>query len=79
MNKIWFKRKRYGYGWTPCTWEGWTVLLLWVIGFVYLTSKITKGDISELYLIFIYTAGLILMCIWKGEKPRWQWGEKDKE
>jgi uncharacterized membrane protein YhaH (DUF805 family) len=29
--------------------------------------------------IFIMTGILIYVCYIKGEKPRWQWGEKDKE
>ena len=26
----WFKRKRWGYGWTPAGWEGWLATLLMV-------------------------------------------------
>ncbi len=24
-DKLWFKAKKFGWGWTPCSWEGWTV------------------------------------------------------
>jgi len=24
--KLWFKAKRYGWGWTPACWQGWLVL-----------------------------------------------------
>ena len=24
----WFRRKRFGWGWTPISWEGWVVTLL---------------------------------------------------
>ena len=31
MTQYWFKPKRYGYGATPVTWEGWAVILTAVI------------------------------------------------
>ena len=31
MNRpIWFKRKTYGYGWTPATWQGWLIIAVWI-------------------------------------------------
>lgn len=33
-SKYWFKRKRYGYGLTPSTWQGWLTIfgfLLFII------------------------------------------------
>ncbi len=24
----WFRRKTLGYGWAPCTWQGWMVMAL---------------------------------------------------
>ena len=27
----WFCRKRFGYGWTPCSWQGWAATLLFVL------------------------------------------------
>ena len=26
--KPWFKPKRFGYGWTPASWQGWAVTLV---------------------------------------------------
>ncbi|MBV9549496.1 MAG: hypothetical protein JO256_07470 [Alphaproteobacteria bacterium] len=26
----WFRKKTFGYGWTPCSWEGWLATLLFV-------------------------------------------------
>ena len=28
----WFKRKLYGWGWTPARWQGWVVLVVYIIG-----------------------------------------------
>jgi hypothetical protein len=29
--KVWFKPRSFGYGWTPASWEGWTVTLVWMV------------------------------------------------
>ena len=42
-NEYWFKPKRFGYGEEPCTWEGWLV----VLGFIVLilgVSFLVKPD-----------------------------------
>ena len=28
--KLWFKAKRFGYGWTPIVWQGWAFLIVCV-------------------------------------------------
>ena len=28
--KLWFRAKRYGWGWYPCSWQGWAVLAMYV-------------------------------------------------
>ena len=75
-NKIWFVNKTYGYGWTPSTWEGWVVVLLWLIFFIPLTLIIEHNRILGMIGIFFITGLLLFICYKKGEKPRWQWGEK---
>ena len=77
-NKIWFVRKTYGYGWTPSTWEGWLVIFLWLILFIPLTIMIEYNWILYLGGIFIITGMLVYIAYKKGEKARWQWGEKDE-
>ena len=84
----WFKRKLYGWGWTPATWEGWIVLAIFIL---YITSiaigisnqaksgLLTDGDTTEFIIkVLIAVAVLIYICFKKGEKPRWQWGLEDK-
>lgn len=71
-NKIWFFRKTYGYGWTPSTWEGWLVILVWLIIFISLTIRIEDNLISNLGGVLGMTGLLIYIYYKKGEKPRWQ-------
>lgn len=80
----WFKRKLYGWGWTPVKWQGWLVILIYValistIAFMREESIPGNPDSGSNFLIFalpiiLLTALLIFICYKKGEKPRWQWG-----
>lgn len=83
MNKLWFKRKIYGWGWYPATWEGWIVMLIY-IGAVFsfaLTIDETSPPREFVFTFFLpftlLTITLITLCYKKGEKPKWQWGNKD--
>lgn len=75
-NNLWFKRKTYGYGWTPTTWQGWAVIVVWLILFYFAVTKI-DSEIVKLVSILILTGILIFVSYKKGEKPKWQWGKKD--
>lgn len=86
MKRIWFKRKLYGWGWAPVTWEGWLVILVY-IGLI-LTLAFTREEyvpgnpdsgsnflVSALPII-VLTILLVTISYKKGEKPRWQWGKR---
>lgn len=82
--KIWFKRKRYGWGWYPVTWQGWAVLLVYlgVIVPVAVSVDSNAHSLSDSIIGFAIpwialTSVLIGICYKKGETPRWQWGQKD--
>lgn len=86
MSKLWFKRKTYGWGWVPVSIEGWLVVFVYTIFIwwlfkdadTYLDFSIDTLIWFALPLVFS-TAVLIGVCYWKGEKPRWSWGEKKDE
>ncbi len=83
--KLWFKRKRYGWGWTPATWEGWVV----IVGYIALvalfgaTIDLDSAPIEVLATfalpVVLLTLTLIRICYRKGESPRWQWGNEDND
>jgi len=75
-NGYWFKRKLYGWGWTPVKWQGWLAVFIWVILFVFGILKMDHEWLKNLIFIFIFTGILIYICYKKGEKPKWQWGYK---
>lgn len=80
MNKkIWFRRKLYGWGWTPVTWQGWVVILVWAIFFTFAMIMMDHEWLKNTLFIFLSTFFLIYICYKKGEKPRWQWGRRKED
>ncbi|MFZ2521885.1 MAG: hypothetical protein WAX44_02575 [Minisyncoccia bacterium] len=78
-NKLWFESKKYGWGWTPTSWEGWFVLLLYIVAITLNFLNIDKFSHSasdtliNLSLPFIInTIFLIIICYAKGKRPRWR-------
>jgi len=81
----WFKRKPYGWGWVAVTWQGWLVLLLFITIVVWNFIRIDSHShsVSDTFINFIpetFVLALLvfLVCLKKGEKPRWQWGLNEK-
>lgn len=79
--KIWFKAKRYGWGWTPASIEGWICIAIFmalVIITAFLVEKFTNSEmefaIIYMLLLLLQTIPLIYICYKKGEKPGWRWG-----
>lgn len=77
----WFKRKWYGWGWTPVKWQGWVATLLYtalilVISFTLVDENSTDREVifGALIPIAILTALFIAIAYKTGESPRWQWG-----
>lgn len=79
--KLWFKAKRFGWGWTPCTWQGWAILVLYFVGLVpiFIFGDAQPKSFFEVLRLFpqvlVLTIFLIIICYVTGEKPRWRWGE----
>lgn len=76
----WFPAKRYGWGWgPPATWQGWVVVVTWFIilalGLLVLESR-RKGLGWMLLFISLMSLVLVLVCYWKGEPPKWRWGDR---
>lgn len=78
---FWFKRKLYGWGWTPAKWQGWAIILVFIL-FVLWTgfdlASYKEPTNTQLFWFFaklvIAVFILIAICYKTGEKPRFQWG-----
>lgn len=74
----WFPAKRYGWGWgLPLVWQGWVVLAAFVtliaIGVIFLLPS--GGPLFFSGYVAVLVVALVAVCWWKGEPPRWRWGE----
>jgi MFS superfamily sulfate permease-like transporter len=84
MNRYWFRRKEFGFGATPATWEGWLVMLVYVgllIGLArYLTGRESPAHIPVFLFVAIVLTAVVVWISWiKTEGGwRWKWGERDK-
>ncbi|MDP1624844.1 MAG: hypothetical protein Q8L64_03645 [bacterium] len=78
--KPWFKRKIYGWGWYPATWQGWLVTLAYVVVIFAAAATVDDGSPArEVIFTFVLplvlaTGAFIRIAYRTGEKPRWQWG-----
>jgi hypothetical protein len=82
---LWFKAKRYGWGWTPATLEGWLVLALFVVALgatvVWFLHRVRAGapqsDAMPWFLaaVALEVAALVAIAWLTGERPRWRWGD----
>jgi len=76
----WFKRKLFGWGWTPVKWQGFLVIFVYIATILFLASMIDKdatfGElIFPFFLPFILLSIILIAIAHKtGEKPHWQWG-----
>lgn len=79
-DKLWFRRKRYGWGWQPVSWEGWTAVTIVLVIILILAANVmtffetTNGMLLYYSIIVVLIGILIGLGFWKGEKPKWQWG-----
>lgn len=81
--KLWFKAKTYGWGWQPTSWQGWLVLVVYIVlmvGMFFYFDNIYYSSIDTLiYFAIAYVPATFLLfyiCVKKGEKPKWRWGKK---
>jgi len=78
--RLWFPAKRYGWGWgLPSAWQGWVTLVVWLAATAsaYVLLPPDRHAAGFLGTVAGLTGGLILVCLIKGEKPRWRWGKAD--
>ena len=78
---VWFTAKRYGWGWSwPRAWQGWVVFAVW-LGFVSGTAFLLAPRHFAIRMVSIAVLGaaLFVVCLIKGETPRWRWGDSDRQ
>ena len=78
MARYWFRQKQFGYGATPCTWQGWVLTIvatLLAVGIVLIGPGIRDNLMRPLFLV----AGLALVLgpttyiAWRKTEGGWRW------
>ncbi|HVV26813.1 MAG TPA: hypothetical protein VHC40_02485 [Rhizomicrobium sp.] len=78
MARYWFRQKRFGYGATPSTWQGWTFTLL---GMALLFAVVITGPhirdnaMRALWMMLGIPAVLVTFCAVAHAKTEggWRW------
>lgn len=58
----WFKRKLYGWGWTPATWQGWIITCIY-IGLVILLALTIDENSPTREIVFTFVLPVFLVTI----------------
>jgi hypothetical protein len=75
----WFKTFRRGYGWYPASWQGWAVIIIYVLNVYFgvsLAGKIAPDKLQTLVLylpvLFLTTIMMFVIVVKTGEKAKWK-------
>lgn len=79
----WFKRRAFGYGWTPASWQGWSVVVgviavIIAAAIAFLGNPTLQNVIIFCLVSITALAVLVRISAIKGPAPRWKWGNKRK-
>lgn len=81
------KRKRFGWGWIPVTWQGW-VFIFAQVGIIITTATFLPHKpahpTADQFLRFILIFGLafmnlIIFALKTSPRPKWRWGKKSSD
>ena len=84
MAEYWFKPKRYGYGATPVTWQGWAIIgasTIAIMAAAFLILDHNANSPAAWIAFFVVTAAITaVLCVISRRKTdggwRWRWGDR---
>jgi hypothetical protein len=79
--QYWFRTMKFGWGWSPATWQAWLITIIFVVvvtgGSIYFTGQ---NNMPMYYGFLAVMVVLYLVIAWaKGAPPHWQWGNDKPE
>ena len=72
VDRPWFGPRRFGWGWTPVTWQGWVVTLVFVAAMV-LCAFLLPGTVAKVVADVVLIVLLVVVCALTGTRPGWRW------
>ena len=74
----WFVPRRYGYGATPATWQGWAITIAFILFALGVVLRLKDDPLVQMAILLPAIAVLIVITARKTRGGwRWRWGEKD--
>ena len=74
----WFAPKRYGFGSTPISWQGWALTLGFVALIMLIAVTFAKRPLQLIAIVIPVTALFIVICARTTRGGlRWRWGDED--
>ncbi len=76
MAKFWFKSKKYGWGITPISWEGWLITIMLAVGLILIAwidgmfnlDKLPEQEVYRIIARFIFDSivlSILTICLVK--------------
>jgi hypothetical protein len=83
MTTYWFRPKRYGYGATPTTWQGWAVTLGTVAAMVAVSLflRLTQPHywaLAALIAFDVLALAFLAFVSWSKTEGGWRWRWSDR-
>jgi O-antigen/teichoic acid export membrane protein len=83
MTTYWFRPKRYGYGATPISWEGWAVMAVGVVVIAASTLMLVRHTALDQWFwvaIVVDVVTIVALLAVSRRKTdgewRWRWGDQ---
>ena len=74
----WFVPRRYGYGATPVTWQGWAISIAFILLALGVITRFKERPLIEFAILSPATVVLLILTAKTTRGGwRWRWGEDD--
>jgi len=68
----WFRRRRFGLGWTPCSWQGWAVTFVYLGVVLYYGFSLSARRLPVWFAlagVLVASVAAMAICRRTGEPP----------